>query len=217
MCATAHTAFPGSERIGVFRSERMILKRLKVATRERHLALEGQLPLLNPQMSLQTYRQIVRRFLGFYAPLESQIVNASFFEHAGFNYRLRLKTPNLVRDLTALGDPVETLAHVQQCMGLPGLASTAQIAGCIYVIEGANLGGQIIIKHLRANLGITPETGASFFNGYGVQTGPLWLGFCQWADSRTELADCSEEVIASANQTFATLETWLFPKTDLTL
>jgi heme oxygenase (biliverdin-IX-beta and delta-forming) len=195
-----------------FQIYRMILKQLKEATRERHVALERQLPLLSPNLTLFAYRQFIRKFFGFYAPLESRLLNSPSWKGSGFDYGQRLKTPSLSRDLLALGDSPETLAELERCNELPHLDSLAQVAGCLYVIEGATLGGQIITRHLVANLGITPQKGAGFFNGYGPQTGSLWLDFCDWVRFRTELASRPEDVIATANETFAKLDDWLFPK-----
>jgi heme oxygenase (biliverdin-IX-beta and delta-forming) len=212
MYANAHTASSGSKIMVVFKNYRMILKQLKEATRERHMALERQLPLLSPHLTLLAYRQLTRRFFGFYAPLELKLLNSPSWKSSSFDYSQRLKTPSLRHDLLALGDSPEILTKLERCKELPCLDSPAQVAGCLYVIEGATLGGQIITKHLCANLGITPQTGASFFGGYGTQTGSLWLGFCDWVRSRTELASHSDYVIATANETFAKCDDWLFPK-----
>jgi heme oxygenase (biliverdin-IX-beta and delta-forming) len=72
-------------------------------------------------------------------------------------------------------------------------------------------GGQFIAKQLQANLGVTPKTGAAFFNGYGVQTAKHWIVFCTILTDFAEQADRDEIIIASANKTFETLDGWLFP------
>jgi heme oxygenase len=48
--------------------------------------------------------------------------------------------------------------------------------GCLYVLEGATLGGQFISRHL-ATLGIGPANGGLFFHGYGAKTGEMWKSF----------------------------------------
>jgi heme oxygenase (biliverdin-IX-beta and delta-forming) len=166
----------------------MILKELKEATRERHAALERQLPLLSDELSVVAYRQFTRRFLGFYAQLESSLLGSPLWESLGFDYAGRHKTSRLRQDLVAMGDSLEAIDQLTCCKDLPRLDSSSRILGCLYVIEGAAFGGQIISKHLHSNLGITRETGGSFFNGYGAQTGAQWLRFCGWVRSQAEFA-----------------------------
>ena len=190
----------------------MILKHLKQATRENHAALEGQLPLLDPLLSHENYRQLLSRFFGYYAPLETQLLALPWPDEIGFDYSVRHKTPRLEQDLIALGETPETLAQLPRCQDLPEVVTFPNLLGCLYVIEGATLGGQIITRHLRINLGLTPETGAVFFNGYGAQTGAHWQTFCKMLTDLTEETSGDEDIIATANRTFETLGQWLFPK-----
>jgi len=188
----------------------MILKRLKESTRERHAALEDQLPLLDPQLSRENYHQLLGRFYGYYAPLETQLLALPWWDKIGFAYTDRHKTPRLEQDLTALGETSGTLTLLPRCQDLPEAASLSNLLGCLYVIEGATLGGQIITRHLQATLGLTPETGAAFFNGYGAQTGAQWQTFCTMLTDLAERTGGDEEIIATANRTFETLGQWLF-------
>ena len=52
----------------------MMLKRLHDETSARHAALERRLPLLDPQLSRKSYRCLVSKFHGYYAPLEKRIL-----------------------------------------------------------------------------------------------------------------------------------------------
>lgn len=190
--------------------ETMILQLLKQATCERHKGLEGKLPLLDPCLSHENYHQLVSKFYGYYAPLEVLLNTMPWWGEIGLDFSDRKKTPSLEQDLIMIGCMPETLPKVPQCQNLPEVSSISQFLGCLYVIEGATLGGQIIAKHLQANLGVTPETGAAFFNGYGTKTGIHWKEFCTMLTNFSEQAD-SDEIIASANKTFETLELWIFP------
>jgi heme oxygenase (biliverdin-IX-beta and delta-forming) len=189
----------------------MILQRLKQATSQRHAALERQLPLLDPRLSRPVYRQCARRFFGYYAPLEARLLALPWWESIGLCYTPRHKTPRLEQDLLAMGDTSVTLARLPRCQNLPVTDTLDHLLGCLYVLEGATLGGQIITKHLEINLGVTPQSGGAFFNGYGTQTGPHWLAFCKMLMVHAERSENTENIIASANQTFATLDQWLFP------
>lgn len=189
-----------------------MLKRLKAATSSRHLALERLLPLLDADLSSATYRHFVQKMFGFYEPLEASLRAIPWWGEVDFDVSLRHKTPRLLQDLQALGDTEADIAALPRCQHLPPLTNQAQLWGCLYVIEGATLGGQIIIRHLHANLGLSPTSGASFFDGYGPQTGDRWKAFCAALTAQGEgVPGGSDAMLASANMTFDTLSQWLFP------
>jgi heme oxygenase len=79
----------------------------------------------------------------------------------------------------------------------------------MYVLEGATLGGQIVLQHVQPFLGID-HCGATFFASYGERVGAMWRAFCD----RLERLDQSEEargiMITSACSTFESLHHWLF-------
>ena len=181
----------------------MILKRLRSETAQQHAAIEKQLPLLDPTLTHKPYCQLIARFWGYYAPLEAQL------EHiypTGLDGKERLKTPLLENDLRSLG---WSLALLPRCSNLPPLNSPSQVLGCLYVIEGATLGGQLISRQLRATLGLTPDSGAAFFSGYGPLTGTRWRAFCAFLTETAAPLDQDEVIIDSANATFETLGQWL--------
>jgi len=182
----------------------MILQRLRSETASQHAAIESQMPLLDPEMSRLTYIHLLQLFWGYYSPLEERLRSQSF--EGRYPWSDREKTPRLISDLRALGATTNGLAR---CENLPCLDSPAEILGCLYVIEGASLGGQIIAKHLHANLGLTPETGASFFSGYGVNTGPYWLAFRTFLSEFSASLEQDDQIVVSANATFQTLADWL--------
>ncbi len=190
----------------------MFLQRLKLATRDRHSALERQLPLLDPTLSHEAYRQFLGRFFGYYAPLEARLDVSPWWGQIGLDYAERRKTPGLAQDLIALGIAPAALARVPPCRELPDLASSARLLGCLYVIEGATLGGQIITRHLHTHLGLTPRSGAAFFSGYGAQTGSRWKAFGAQLTAYVQHSGGDDEIIDGANQTFATIDRWLFAK-----
>jgi len=190
-----------------------ILKRLRSETSERHAALEHQLPLVDPRLSRDGYRTILEGFFGYYAPLEVQLSGASVWAELEFDFAARQKVPELEKDLVLLGSTAEELTRLPQCAELPELETIPQILGCLYVIEGSTLGGQVITRHLQANLGITPETGGAFFAGYGAKTGARWQAFGAMITAAARFGG-EDDIVASANRTFETLELWLFPHTS---
>ena len=189
----------------------MILKRLHDETSVRHAALERQLPLLNPQLSRECYRCLIAKFHGYYAPLEERMLALPWWQEVKFDYAERHKTPRLEQDLTALGTTADGLAKNPRCANLPALGVIWQALGCLYVIEGATLGGRVITRHLQASLGVTPECGGAFFAGYGAETGARWKSFGAMLGVVAEGRNGEDVIVASANRTFETMERWLFP------
>jgi heme oxygenase len=189
-----------------------ILKRLRSETSERHAALEHRLPLVDPRLLRDGYRTILEGFFGYYAPLEVQLRGASVWAELEFDFAARRKVPELEKDLVLLGRTAEELTRLPQCAELPELETIPQVLGCLYVIEGSTLGGQVITRHLQSNLGITPETGGAFFAGYGAETGARWQAFGAMITAAARFGG-EDEIVESANRTFETLELWLFPRT----
>jgi heme oxygenase (biliverdin-IX-beta and delta-forming) len=190
----------------------LMLKCLKDATSTRHAALERRLPLLDANLSHTTYCHFVQRLFGFYDPLETRLLALPWWEVMGIDYVQRRKTPRLRHDLQTLGDTEASIAALPRCADLPPLTNPAQLWGCLYVIEGATLGGQIIIKNLNLNLGLTAASGASFFDGYGAQTGSRWKAFCASVPGEDfDAHGGAEAMLCSANLTFDVFSEWLFP------
>ncbi len=52
-------------------SELAFYRELKAVTQPLHDRLEASIPLLDPQLTLDAYRNILRRFYGIYAPFEA--------------------------------------------------------------------------------------------------------------------------------------------------
>lgn len=188
----------------------MLLQRLRNETARNHAAIESQMPLLDPSLSLEMYRDLLARFRGFYVPLEQQLQSRvnKFWPDTEYVWAEREKSPLLEFDLRTLS---QITSADDECLVLPSLESPAEVLGCLYVVEGATLGGQVIMKLLSVQLGLTPQTGAAFFNGYGADTSSRWQSFRQFLTHNAEPLDHDNEIVASANATFVTLAEWLFP------
>jgi heme oxygenase (biliverdin-IX-beta and delta-forming) len=181
----------------------------------RHMRLEKRLPLMAADFTQDRYRELLRRFFGYYSPLEERLAGFHGMVEAGFDYEGRRKTPKLVRDLLALSDSSETLITIPRCETLPALETPGQVWGCLYVIEGSTLGGQIISAHLKGKFGLTPDAGSAFFSGYGKETGQRWIEFKTALTTASERGDMDDEIVASASATFDTLGEWVAPETEI--
>jgi heme oxygenase len=56
-----------------------------------------------------------------------------------------------------------------------------------------------------------PESGGSFFAGYGKQTGSQWKAFCACLTAFSTQTGSNDEIVDSAIKTFQTLDCWLYP------
>ena len=184
-----------------------VLDRLKAETRAEHTAMEDTLGIMGDDLVLTHYRQLLERYFGFYAPVEARLADVlGVAPPGGLDLQARRKLALLRADLVALGGPAaDTLAV---CTALPPLRTPAQAMGCLYVLEGATLGGVVIGRHVQRTLGLTPDSGARFFHGNGAHTAELWRTFRAALAGFAVNPGSADVVVESANATFRSLRQW---------
>ena len=187
----------------------MILAKLKEQTAEQHQRLEAKLDILARLSSPQGYKSLLEQFYGFYLPLEIHLGSVMCPAGSLSNFTARRKTPLLEKDLLFLDLSERDLAELPQCQKLPTVESEAQAFGCLYVLEGATLGGQIISKYVADKLGYERERGATFFKSYGAEVRAMWCGFVQALGEYAMAHDADDEVVAAAVDTFDKFDQWL--------
>ena len=168
-------------------------------------------PLLST-LSIHTYTALVQKLFGFYKPLEERIAALPGWHNLPIDLCQRQKAPLLARDLLWLKVTQPQLSQLPRCEHLPEVKSITEALGCLYVLEGATLGGQIIGRHLKKNLALDEDRGCAFFCSYGDEVGLMWNSFREMLSShcskhgRTE----EEQLVKSACETFVSLDYWLF-------
>ena len=194
-----------------------ILSRLRLETRTEHNALDQLLDLMNTRLTLQNYARQLKQFYGFYAPLEQALqARRSLLVDGPDTTTLpdvlseallaRLnKTSYLQQDLQYLGIPTDGQVL---CRNLLPLRTQADVLGCLYVMEGATLGGRLISQHVQTVLRITPATGGRFFHGYGEHTGSMWQSMRQLLVAGSPDKATENAIVANAIATFAGLRSW---------
>jgi heme oxygenase (biliverdin-IX-beta and delta-forming) len=191
----------------------MILEELRIKTRHYHEKIEQTLNLFNTGMTLSQYKILLEGFYGFYKPLEANLDKILEQESLLPDYSIRKKQPLLKQDLIALGVSSAELEQLKTCDRLPPLNNTAQAMGCLYVIEGSTLGGQVIAKYLKNLMNLDDNNGCRFFIGYGERTGFMWQEFrTALTDFATDYPDGKESIIITACQTFIALDDWFTHK-----
>ncbi|MGE0130786.1 MAG: biliverdin-producing heme oxygenase [Blastocatellales bacterium] len=185
----------------------MIMITLRRKTLRYHLQLKQRLDIFHHLATLDDYRWLLERFLGFYGPVEAAL-EKHFDRRVGvFDFERRRKVPMLVSDLRALG--IKELGALPRCAALPALDSPSQAFGCLYALEIATLGGQIIARHLNRALGVKPGAGCSFFNSYGNQSVAMWHDFGQQIKNHAVTGEVEEAMTRAAIDTFVRLEQWM--------
>jgi heme oxygenase (biliverdin-IX-beta and delta-forming) len=181
---------------------------LRRETADVHRRLEIDLGLLESELSLDRYRRVLELFFGFYAPIEAGLARAV---SAGppLGLPLRARTALIESDLLSLDLSRREIADLPRCDDLPRLSCLEEVAGCLYVLEGACLGGQVIAPALRERLGVAKGSGASFFTGDAEGTPARWRLFLAWLEGLARAASATAEIVASARATFLAFARWV--------
>jgi heme oxygenase len=185
-----------------------VRERLKRETADLHRRLESGLGLLDPNLSLDRYRRILELFFGFQAPIETGMARLA---SAGLahGFPLQARVGLIESDLWWIGLSRREVAGLPRCVDLPQLSSREELAGCLYVLEGACLGGQFIAPVLRERLGVARSCGASFFIGDAERTPARWGLFLAWLEGLVRAGAVTEEIITAARATFLAFARWV--------
>ena len=186
--------------------ETSLRQRLKRETAAAHQHLEDQLGLLDPGLDLHRYLRVLERFYGFYVPVEMDVARLAAVEPLGFPLRARAEL--IGRDLLALGLSPADLAALPPCRDRPELSCVEDLAGCLYVLEGASLGGQILSPLLHRRLGVAKGSGATFFAGDEERTQPRWTAIVAWIDGLPRTGASTAKVVGTATATFDAFARW---------
>lgn len=199
----------------------MILEKIREQTKSAHEQLEknpASLILISETMNRAQYVQLLGRYLGYFGPLEQRIFatpvphDVQPFLPADFAQRRRAHF--LKSDLESCGLAAQEIERLPVCASLPSVENFAQALGCLYVLEGSGLGGQVILAHLKRSLNLDKTNGARFFAGNERATWKKWHVFTEFlqnfgAHCETQNGGQVDEVIAAAINTFACFDSWL--------
>ena len=187
------------------------LNLLRGATRSLHEQTE-QLPVMIPlsegRVSPAQYRDALAAVYGFYRPAEERLFGQ--FPNLSETMEIRPKLPALIHDLVALGMTEMEVADLPVCDAVPAPDKWEQGLGMAYVLEGATLGGQVILKRVGHCLGGVASQATSFHNFHGDQTGPHWRCFQNRLGAQLDNSALAQQnAVESAVATFNALNTWL--------
>lgn len=182
--------------------------RLRAATASAHARLEAALDIGAHCADRPTYRTLVARFWGIYAPLEAALRGLDW-DALDIDFAARSKTSWLVEDLMLMGLGPQDMASLPRAKRLPRIEDYADALGVLYVTEGASLGGQIISRQLETQLAITRSTGGRFFSSYGSEVGEKWRRYVATLEAFGDSPAIAVRIEGAALETFACFEAWL--------
>ncbi|PSR53552.1 hypothetical protein AHMF7605_08445 [Adhaeribacter arboris] len=110
----------------------MILEALKAKTAACHRNVEAS-PLMQPiatrQLTPENYTQILRKFYGFFQPLESSIHLVPSLEYYLPDLPTRRKAASILQDLRAINQENIALATLPLCPDLPRISEISEALG----------------------------------------------------------------------------------------
>jgi heme oxygenase len=162
-------------------------------------------PVFRPDFGREDYVRLLKRFHGFWLPMEAALSRSDVLQEKELGLAGRLKGSLLEKDLRFLGcEP----ASVPLCGKLPPVDTFQRGVGCLYVMEGSSLGALVISRRLEEHFHFVDGAGASFFNAYGASTDANWKAFQRFVVARVTVEDTAE-IVAAAQRTFQSLFEWL--------
>lgn len=193
------------------------LHKLRHDTAPFHKSIE-QLPisslLLSKEVSLKNYRDYLIVLYGFVKEFEIYIYPQ--VQHVIDDLESRRKTELLCKDLQSLSIDPEKIKTIDD----PFFKQDHTIAGalgCMYVLEGSTLGGQLISRHLGKILG-EPVTGSlTYLKAYTTNTGSMWKKFLNTFCELTVRVGHQDKAIKSSIATFEMLEKWMIEQSKMLL
>lgn len=164
---------------------------LKENTNDLHSRLE-QVGFVNKIMdktlTLEEYKKLIRANYAFHDPIEKNL--RGIMELADMN--IHWKTPFLDRDRLAVGDFI--LDRIENPFEP---ADFYEALGCLYVLEGATLGGKTIRRQLH-NLPVTMH----YYGCYGEDGGFHWRQFLEILKKNIDTDEKAKSVLFGAKETF---------------
>ena len=170
----------------------MIQERLKKDTRSNHDTLEELMfadSIMNGTLTLEQYKQLLTTNYLVHEALEDLLFN-ELYDQVGDELQLyrRRKLPALLIDLHELEMEAPEWAGREQGAESDAL-NEASVLGALYVLEGATLGGHVIVKRLAVNPLLNRlNLGFHYYQVYGSELIPNWKKFCEVLNKQPESA-----------------------------
>lgn len=163
----------------------MLQEKLKQATRADHDQLEQLMyvnDIMSGNLSLAQYRQILTTNYIVHKNLEHFLFSSLSYEIAQqLDLPHREKLASLQKDMDEL-KLSQTESEIEE---ISFNINDAELMGAMYVLEGATLGGSVIIKRMKTNPNFNGLS-LNYYQVYGEQLIPMWKKFCEVLNQQSE-------------------------------
>jgi heme oxygenase len=180
------------------------LSSLRQATQDIHAAFESELKVAMPAAGKQDYQMFIEAMWGWLSPFENALWQAEWPDEMQAAER-NGKSAWLLSDLRSAGLCDDDIASIPLAPCELDLQTQASRYGIAYVLEGAQLGSQVLSKRLTPALRPWP---ACWLAGYGDDVSRNWRSFMQSTETFLNNEQSSRIAAQSARQTFASLQSW---------
>jgi heme oxygenase len=182
------------------------LAELRLTTRAEHDRIASMLHLAEP-MTMARYAVVMGGLDAFLRAWEPR-VHAALPQRLQHWFRSRRRGGFASADVEWLRSVAGVEPHAPPPSGVAAipLGELAEVLGSLYVIESAALDGRALAPHLKTALGLAQGRGASYFHGFGGETGVMWNNYRVLAS--LEIGESSRATVRacqSAKRTYAAL------------
>ncbi|SDM20852.1 Heme oxygenase [Oryzisolibacter propanilivorax] len=205
LLAPPHSPAPATAQIAPLDA----LARLRAATRAVHEQLDRQLPIAQPGAGLEAYRIHASALLPWLTALAPELQGLAA-RVPGLVLEPQLQLQRLHADLHDLGlaphdlAAAAAVAAVQQLLQAhAGAHQDAVRWGLAYVVEGSQLGGQVLHRQLAPRAGTHP---LRYLQGSGAGTGARWRAFVALLQQHVQTPADVAAACAGALAAFAALQ-----------
>ncbi|RYE33050.1 MAG: hypothetical protein EOP42_08705 [Sphingobacteriaceae bacterium] len=182
----------------------MLQETLKQATNNQHDYLEQLMfvdNIMNGTLSVEEYKQILTTNYFVHAVLEKSLFeNLNPDLQSELQIDKRFKLAALTKDLQELNIDLPNTDLTKNYA--VNTENDAAILGALYVLEGATLGGNVIVKKLKVNSFLQPyNLSFYYYQVYGENLVANWKQFCQVLNTSVD-TDAYETSIQNALKVF---------------
>lgn len=181
-------------------SKGSLYERLRAATRPLHDELERSVNIGERLASRAKYVDYLMRLWRLHVAAEKSLQELDL-EAIGFVYPYPYRSALLEDDLAHLGVSRKALASL--VLPAPLCLDTVPAGlGCLYVVEGSAKGARAILPEIKRSLGLDRGRGATFFYGFGRETGQLWRTLLDAIDEVEADSPGGDVAVGAAIETF---------------
>lgn len=180
-----------------------IMHKLKMGTAAQHSAVEAvsfSARIMSGELTLPEYTGLITGNYITHHYLEEKLRTFIADDHP-LNPGSREKLGHLLLDLQALGIDKSEIDLSEAAAHAPAIDTLPQALGCMYVMEGATLGGNIMLKALSKHplLAGIPK---HYYGCYGENTGTMWRSFTDFMSAASFDEREETDVLLGARTTF---------------